>query len=637
MKVVRSSFLLAGVVLAVAFSFNTAAANTYASDVRVVFSGNFNTGPAQINFVLNDSAVTVVVRIKQGTTVVRTINAGPKRRGPNSVNWDGKNDAGANAPAGAYSVEITTTGQNYTAWTKFFDSGDVNIFTRGVDVNRDPTQRDFGYMYAANNGGTGNPRGLWRFRADGAAAGDTTILGGYILKKTLSAFTGSTSPQRIAYATLDWRGWVWISDPDSGLANTAVRVFKPSDQSVTRVINGVKWPFGLAAVGSEANFKLYVAADTLVLRYNFGTGLTPGKADTVAKFRAGVRVVDVMFDDSGFMYVNLRAGTVRDGTSAGGISTEKYNIAGRTTPVTRADSLWSVRFTGSRPVGIGINRGANRNSNTDDKLYVSASEGDWGVFEIADIATTAPKKSQVFKPSADLSSRADVTVDAVGNVILFENSTEIVYFVAPPGNASYTTPAIDPINVTTPLPVELASFTVSVVNNGAELNWTTASETNNYGFEVQRGTDEKNFQRIGFVAGNGTTTAQHAYKFADRDLAAGTYYYRLKQIDTDGTFSLSEYIRADIAGVVREYALQQNYPNPFNPTTTIAFDLKEDGPVKLRLFNMLGQQVVELINGQLKAGSHTAILDARNLATGTYMYVLEVNGFRAYKRLQIIK
>jgi len=639
MKVVRSLFLLAGVLLAVALSFNTAAANTYASDVRIVFSGNFNTGPAQINFVLNDSAVTVVVRLKQGATVVRTINAGAKRRGANTVNWDGKNDAGANAPAGAYSVEITTTGPNYTAWTQVFDSGDVNIFTRGVDIGRDPAQRDFGYMYAANNGGSTNPRGIWRFRGDGAAAGDTAVfaVGPYALKKTLTAWTGSTGAQRIYFATMDWRGWVWLTDPDSGQANTAIRVFKPGDQTTTRVINGVRWPFGLATVGRDADFKLYVAADTLVLRYNLGTGITAVRADTVAKFSRGVRVIDVMLDDAGAMYVNLRAGTTRDGTSAGGISTEKYNIVGRTTPVTRADSVWSVKFTGSRPVGIGINRGANLASNTDDKLYVSASEGNYGVFQISDISTTAPVKTQVFKPGADISSRADITVDVVGNVILFENSTEHVFFVAPPGNASYTTPAIDPINVTTPLPVELASFTVSVVNNGVELNWTTASETNNYGFEVQRGTDEKSFQRIGFVAGNGTTTAQHLYKFADRDLTAGTYYYRLKQIDTDGTITFSEILRADLATVVREYALQQNYPNPFNPTTTIAFSLKEDGLVKLRLFNMLGQQVVELVNGQLKAGAHTAILDARNLSSGTYLYVLEVNGFRAQKRLQIIK
>jgi len=637
MRVVRSMLMLAGVALALALSFNRAEANTYASDVRIVFSGNFNTGPAQINFVLNDSAVTVVVRVKQGATVVRTINAGPRRRGANSVSWDGKNDGGANAPTGAYSVEITTTGPNYTAWTQVFDSGDIGIFTRGVDVNRDPAHRDFGYMYAASNGGSPvPPRGIWRLRADGAPAGGDT-LGGYIIKETLDDWMGPFV-QRVYFATIDWRGWVWTTDPDSGQAGSAaVRVFKPGDKSTTKVIKSVRWPFGLATVGRDADFKLYVAADTLVLRYNLGTAITAVPADTVAKFRRGVRVIDVMLDDAGAMYVNLRAGTTRDGTSAGGISTEKYNIAGRTTPVTRADSVWSVKFTGSRPVGIGINRGSNLASNADDKLYVSASEGNYGVFQISDISTNAPVKTPIFKPGADISSRADITVDVVGNVILFENSTEHVYFVAPPGAASYTTPAIDQVNVTTPLPVELASFTVSVVNNGVELNWTTASETNNYGFEVQRGADEKNFQRIGFVAGNGTTTAQHSYKFADRDLAAATYYYRLKQIDTDGTVTFSDIVRADLATVVREYALQQNYPNPFNPTTTIAFSLKEDGFVKLRLFNMLGQQVVELVNGQLKAGPHTAILDARNLSSGTYLYILEVNGFRGQKRLQIIK
>ncbi len=215
---------------------------------------------------------------------------------------------------------------------------------------------------------------------------------------------------------------------------------------------------------------------------------------------------------------------------------------------------------------------------------------------------------------------------------------EIVYTGTPRNNAVTDPPQpIVILDLQVVLPVELASFAASVVKNGVELNWTTATETNNYGFEVQRSTDQAHFQRIGFVAGNGTTTKEHTYRFSDGNLAAGTYYYRLKQIDTDGTFSLSQIVRADIATVVREYALHQNYPNPFNPTTTIVFDLKEDGQAKLRLFNMLGQQVVELVNEHLKAGSHTAILDARNLATGTYIYVLEVNGFRAQKRLQIIK
>jgi hypothetical protein len=642
MKVVQSVMVMACVALALVFSFNQASANTYASDVRITFSGSFNTGPAQIKFVLNDSATAVVVRIKQGATVVRTIDAGALRRGENTVEWDGKNDGGTSAPAGAYSVEITTTGPNYATWTKIFESG-APIFTRGVDVNRNPAQRDFGFIYAADNGGATNPRGLWRYRADGAAAGDTTItLGGItypmVVKNSITAWTGPTGAQRVYFATIDWRGWIWTTDPDSGqTGSAAIRVYKPGDGTTTRVIRGVRWPFGLAAIGTDANFKLYVAADTLVLRYNLGANLTAVPADTVAKFARGLRVIDVMLDDAGAMYVNLRAGTTRDGTSAGGVSTEKYNIAGRTTPVTRADSVWSVKFTGSRPVGIGINRGANLSSNTDDKLYVSASEGNYGVYEISNISTTTPVKTQIFKPTADISSRADVTVDVVGNVILFENSTEVIYFVAPPGASSYTTPAIDPINVTTPLPVELASFTVSVVGNGVELNWTTASETNNYGFEVQRGTDQKTFERIGFVAGNGTTTTTRAYKFTDRDLAAGTYYYRLKQIDTDGTVTFSDAVRADIATVVRAYALHQNYPNPFNPTTTISFDLKETGHAKLRLFNMLGQQVAELVNGQLEAGAHTAILNARALASGTYIYVLEVNGFRAQKRLQIIK
>lgn len=638
MRVVRSLFMLASVALTLVLSFNRAEANTYASDVRVTFSGNFNTGPAVISFTLNDSATAVVVRIKQGATVVRTLTAGAMGRGARSVDWDGKNDGGGNAPAGVYSVEVETVGQNYSKWTNIYVSLPTGIFTRGGDINRNPKSLRFGHWFAGDVGGgsdaTVTPpvavaKSIREWKADGsnAAVPNQVVL----LTPTIGA---SGQPW---HTTTDDDGNVYFSDINNG------KIYRINADltGIRAIIGGVGHPRGIDVVGTGADRTVYFASDTTVFSFKIGTADTFATSPTVVLQRS-TYVRDVILDENGFLYISTRPYTTSflDGGATGTV--EKFNLTGAL-PKTKSDTLWSRLFNvpaAVRPVGLAMNYGSNLTSNTDNELYCSMSDT-IGVFKF-DLTTGAPTATtgrQVSGTSRSASNRADIAVDPAGNIVWWENNTEYLMMYAPPGAKSYTTPnpTGQEINVGTALPVELASFSVSVVGNGVELSWITASETNNYGFDVQRGTDEKNFQRIGFVAGNGTTTAQHSYKFADRDLTAGTYYYRLKQLDTDGTITFSEIVRADLATVVREYTLSQNYPNPFNPTTTIAFALKEDGFVKLRLFNMLGQQVVELVNGQLKAGAHTAILDARALSSGTYLYVLEVNGFRAQKRLQIIK
>ena len=638
MRVVRSLFLLASVALTLALSINRAEANTYASDVRVTFSGNFNTGPAVISFTLNDSATAVVVRIKQGATVIRSISAGAMGKGARSVNWDGKNNGGGNVPTGVYSVEVETVGQNYSKWTNIYLSPPTGIFTRGGDINRNPKSLRFGHWFAGDVGGgsdaTVTPpvpvaKSIREWKADGSNAVVPNQV--VLLTPTIGA---SGQPW---HTTTDDDGNIYFSDINNG----KIYRIKEDLTGIRAIIGGVGHPRGIDVVGTGADRTVYFASDTSVFRFKIGTADTFTTAAEVV-LRRSAYVRDVILDENGFMYIDTRPYTTSflDGGATGTV--EKFNLTG-TLPKTKSDTLWSKLFNvpaAVRPAGLAMNYGSNLTSNADNELYCVMSDT-IGVFkfDLTTGAATATTGRQVSGTSRSASNRTDIAIDPAGNIVWWENNTEYLMMYAPPGAKSYTTPnpTGQEINVSTALPVELASFSVSVVGNGVELNWVTATETNNYGFDVQRSTDEKNFQRVGFVAGNGTTTAQHSYKFADRELTAGTYYYRLKQIDTDGTITFSDIVRADLATVVREYTLSQNYPNPFNPTTTIAFALKDDGFVKLRLFNMLGQQVVELVNGQLKAGAHTAILDARNLSSGTYLYVLEVNGFRAQKRLQIIK
>ena len=140
------------------------------------------------------------------------------------------------------------------------------------------------------------------------------------------------------------------------------------------------------------------------------------------------------------------------------------------------------------------------------------------------------------------------------------------------------------------LPVELTSFTAQSENQKVILKWTTATELNNNGFEIQRRVDESDFATIGFVRGEGTTTNQKEYSYIDKDLFDGKYFYRLKQVDYNGSYEYSNVIEVDVRSL-NEYALEQNYPNPFNPTTTIGYVLSEKTNAKLILLNAIGEEI----------------------------------------------
>ncbi len=174
------------------------------------------------------------------------------------------------------------------------------------------------------------------------------------------------------------------------------------------------------------------------------------------------------------------------------------------------------------------------------------------------------------------------------------------------------------------IPVELTSFSANVVDGNVHLNWATATETNNKGFEVQRSSGAE-FQTIGFVQGHGTTTEQQLYSYIDNNLENGNYNYRLKQVDFNGASEYSQVIEVNI-DVPLEFNLKQNYPNPFNPATQINFSLAVDSRVTLKVFDVLGQEVVSLLNENIAAGAHKITFNASNLNSGVYLYRIEANG-----------
>jgi subtilisin family serine protease len=176
------------------------------------------------------------------------------------------------------------------------------------------------------------------------------------------------------------------------------------------------------------------------------------------------------------------------------------------------------------------------------------------------------------------------------------------------------------------IPVELSSFTASANENSVTLNWSTATETNNSGFSVERKTAlNEVWKEIGFVPGFGTTTERMNYSFADENLRMGSYSYRLKQIDFDGKTEYSEAIIVEIASP-EQFVLLQNYPNPFNPSTTISFSIPQASNVKVEIYNVVGERVASLVNQTFEAGYHNLNFDASNLPSGTYIYQLKANG-----------
>jgi len=184
------------------------------------------------------------------------------------------------------------------------------------------------------------------------------------------------------------------------------------------------------------------------------------------------------------------------------------------------------------------------------------------------------------------------------------------------------------------LPVQLASFTGRAVNNtNVQLDWTTVSEVNNYGFFVQRrSSGNEPFADIAgaFIPGHGTTTLPQSYQYLDAGVESGTWQYRLKQVDYDGSTNLSDPIVVDIltsvkeGGLPTESRLNQNFPNPFNPSTTLSFAISQTSFVSLTIYNYIGQAVGTIVNETLTPGSYSRAFHAQNLSSGMYLYRIEV-------------
>jgi hypothetical protein len=201
-----------------------------------------------------------------------------------------------------------------------------------------------------------------------------------------------------------------------------------------------------------------------------------------------------------------------------------------------------------------------------------------------------------------------------------------------------------------PLPVELTSFVALSVKNKVNLNWQTATEVNNYGFQVQRqkikDKSENEWEDLGFVQGHGNSNSPKEYSFIDNDLpAANIISYRLKQIDNDGAFAYSKTIAVDLTSITSVddeeiptvYSLSQNYPNPFNPSTTINYSIPKKSYVTIKVYNSLGKLLSTLVNKEQSEGIYSINFDGSSLSSGVYLYKLVAEDYIATNKMILIK
>jgi hypothetical protein len=220
---------------------------------------------------------------------------------------------------------------------------------------------------------------------------------------------------------------------------------------------------------------------------------------------------------------------------------------------------------------------------------------------------------------------ANTPNDGIENVLIPDNQTSTARIkIEAVGNIFFDVSNTN-FQIDAPVPVELVSFRAFSVNQTVYLEWKTATELNNYGFEIERSLDQQNFEKVSYVEGSGNSSVTKEYFHSDNPTGNGKIYYRLKQIDFNGASEYSNTIEVDL-GLPKEYSLSQNHPNPFNPSTIIEFAIPMEAKVSIKIFNSIGQEVTEIVNENFSGGVNRVSFNARNISSGIYYYTIDAKG-----------
>ncbi len=225
------------------------------------------------------------------------------------------------------------------------------------------------------------------------------------------------------------------------------------------------------------------------------------------------------------------------------------------------------------------------------------------------------------------------------NLSAYKNkSVKLRYYFRSDGSLNQDGWYVDNIRLKTysGVPVELTAFSINSDDETVMINWMTATELNNKGFYIERKLGDGLWSTLSFVNGRGTATTANVYTYRDKPVYNGSAYYRLRQVDFDGTEKLYGPVEISLK-TIRDFSLDQNYPNPFNPYTTIGYTLPEKANVNLSVYNVSGEMVAEIFSGEKDAGVHKEVFNASGFASGIYIYKLSANDKIQTRRMILLK
>lgn len=440
--------------------------------------------------------------------------------------------------------------------------------------------------------------------------------------------------------------WTTFTSPFTGDINEVVALSPSSaiagadlGNVIKTTDGGTSWtviPTGITGTNSDILAIDFVDENRgLVAAYNGTVATTTdgGLTWTIIATITGSSPLDMDMVDSLYAYVVGTGERIFATTDGGKTWTQQYAGGGSGTyGVSFVDRLNGVAGGTSGNTMFTTNGGTNWTLAT-----TSPGQNIWGIHMARSnngtIAMTACASGYVYKSidgGNNWIQEPRLTINTFDDIYMTPNASH-AWVV---GSSGTTIKWVNPDAV----PVELTSFKAALNGNAVLLNWSTASELNNAGFEIERSLSElssidvvkkssNQWKKIGFVQGNGTTLEFKSYQFNDELNEYGTFNYRLKQIDFDGSFTYSNIVEIDNI-LPQQFSLFQNYPNPFNPETNISFTLPTEGIVNLKIFDVLGNEVAQLINEFKSPGKYTVSYQSGShspIASGVYLYRLELN------------
>ncbi|MEJ2194146.1 MAG: T9SS type A sorting domain-containing protein [Ignavibacteriaceae bacterium] len=347
--------------------------------------------------------------------------------------------------------------------------------------------------------------------------------------------------------------------------------------------------------------------------------------------------------------LDLNGNTVTLGPTATLNETAGNTVTGTTGMITTTRNLNAPAGDNVGGLGAMLTTASDLGSTTVERYHSAGSGGgNQGIFRTFNISPTnnsgLDATLRLYYDESELNGIPEA------NLILFKSADGVSSWVGMGGTVNTAENYVEQSglsdfsywtlgDVNNPIPVELTSFSVAADGKSVTLKWTTATETNNLGWDIERSENTDKLDgwiKLGFIDGAGNSTESNTYTFRDAELKSTTYFYRLKQIDFDGTSVYSETVEVEV-GIPDQFALAQNYPNPFNPETVIEFQIPSNSMVNISVYNSIGEKVATLLNEQLEQGYYKRSFNGSNLPSGIYIYRLTANDEMFTRKMMLIK